>query len=144
MFDFVFGDQKYPSNIPSREGMDVVSCLPRKEVCGVGRGNVVGKPEFPRRSSTTSTMSVSSSLPDAEPCEAKIDNVVGKPQNDISIFATPLPEFVSEQRQRRISRESGGSTQSVTPPQPPTCTIIEEGKEWYGYRDEGVRRAAER
>ena len=88
-------------------------------------------------------MSVSSSLPHAESFEPKTATVVGKPKNDISIFATPLPEFVLEQRQRKLSRESNGSTPSAQPPHPPTCTIIEEGREWYGYRDEGIRQAAE-
>jgi len=110
IFDFVFGDQEFPSNISSSE-----------------------------------SMAVSSSLPHAESVASKPDNVLSKPQNDISIFATPLPEFVIEQRQRKLSKESGGSTgsQSAELCKAPTCTIIEEGREWYGYRDEGIRQAAE-
>jgi len=149
MFDFVFGDQKFPSNTSSRESMAVVSRLPRKEVCGGERGGVVGKPGVGLDVSGAESMAVVDRVPRKEVCGVEIGDVVGKPksQNGISIFATPLPEFVVEQRQRKLSRESGGSTGSVgsrlTEPQPPTCTIIEEGREWYGYRDEGVRRAAE-
>jgi len=143
MFDFVFGDQTFPSNVSSRESMDVVSGLPRKEACGGESGDVVGKPGFASGISGAESMEVVDRLPRKELVEAEIGNVVRKPQNDISIFATPLPEFVLEQRQRKLSRESGGSTRSSEPPQPPTFTIIEEGREWYGYRDEGIRQAAE-
>ena len=145
MFDFVFGDQKFPSNISSRESMAGVSRLPCKEVCGAGSGDVVDKLGFGSDISEAEGMAVvSSPPPQAESYEAKIDTVVSKPQNDISIFATPLPESVLEQRQRKLSRESGGSTGigRSTEPKPPTCRIIEEGREWYGYRDEGIRQAA--
>ena len=123
----------------------VVSGLPRKEACGAGRGDVVGKPGVGSDISGVEAMEVVSGLPCKEACGAGSGNVGGKQKNDISIFATPLSEFVFEQRQRRISRESGGITASgrSTEPQPPTCTIIEEGREWYGYRDEGIRQAAE-
>lgn len=99
-------------------------------------------------------------LPHAESSRAKPDPVVGNPelsrppstsedskkQNDFSVFATPLPDFVLERRQRRISKESDGSTRSgrsAGSSDTPTITIIEEGREWYGYRDEGIRQAAE-
>jgi len=145
MFDFVFGDQNFISNISSRESVAVVSRLPRKEVCGGGIGDVVGKLGLASDISEPESMEVVDRLPCKEACEVGSGDVVVKSQNDLSIFATPLPEFVLEQRQRCISRESGGSTGSSrsTESQPPTCTIIEEGREWYGYRDEGIRQAAE-
>ncbi|KAH6858865.1 hypothetical protein BKA58DRAFT_444051 [Alternaria rosae] len=139
----------------------VFSNLPQADSSEAGISPVVGNTESSSpHSSSPSTTSVFSNLPHAESSGAKPDLVVGNPEvswspsnskvikkrNDLSVFATPLPDLVLERRQRRISKESDGSIgggRSAGSCDTHTITIFEEGREWYGYRDEGIRQAAE-
>jgi hypothetical protein len=59
-------------------------------------------------------------------------------KHDTTVLATPPPCVTNGENPMRERNEEVNTEQR----RPSNISVLEEGREWYGYRDEGIRRAS--